>query len=49
MALENMVNELIIKNTKIDKKTLDKYQEINREWYIPAAQAKKLGIIHHLI
>ena len=47
--LENMINELIIKNTKIDKKTLDKYQEINREWYIPAAQAKKLGIIHHLI
>lgn len=47
--LENMINDLIVKNTKIDKKTLDKYQEINREWYIPAAQAKKLGIIHHLI
>jgi ATP-dependent Clp protease protease subunit len=47
--LENMINDLVIRNTKIDKKTLDKYQEINREWYIPAVQAKKLGIIHHLI
>ena len=47
--LENVINELILDATKIDSKTLLKYQELGREWYIPAAQAKKLGIIHHLI
>jgi len=47
--LEGMLNDIILSKTKIDHKTLLKYQEINREWYIPAPQAKKLGIIHHLI
>jgi ATP-dependent Clp protease protease subunit len=47
--LENMVNNFIIKQTKIDKKLLTKYQEMNREWYIPADEAKKLGIVHKLL
>ena len=47
--LENMLNDIIINTTKINKTMLNKYQEINREWYIPADQAKKLNIIHHLI
>ena len=47
--LEVMLNEIILSKTKIDSKTLLKYQEINREWYIPAVQAKKLGIVTHLV
>lgn len=47
--LENMVNAFIIKQTRIDKQLLRKYQETNREWYITPEEAKKLGIVHKLI
>lgn len=47
--LEGMINSLILKQTKIPKKTIQKYQEMNREWYISAEEAKSLGIVHKLI
>lgn len=47
--LEAMLDEMVISKTSITKEYLDKVKESKQDWYIPADQALKLGIVHKII
>lgn len=47
--LQNKLEEIVLKKTKISKKKLKEIFETKKDWYMTAKEAKELGVVDELL
>jgi len=47
--LQNMLDTFLLESTNITKDKIDEIKKAKRDWYIPALEAQKFGIVENII